>query len=176
MLEWKYKEKESDYDSAIDTMRYSYAQKQEELMTEINNIEKDLDKIQATRAAAQESLLKEKEIKEKLDFYCLHLTPEEIDDIEALEKIKTKLHQPRILCMLIWSTFFQKPMTQLCNNILGMKDITGIYKITNQKTNECYIGQAVNIANRWKAHAKYGLGIDTPQNNKLYKSMQEYGL
>ena len=40
----------------------------------------------------------------------------------------------------------------------------------------CYIGQAADIAKRWKDHAKCGLGIDTPANNKLYKAMQEDGL
>ena len=51
-----------------------------------------------------------------------------------------------------------------------------IYKITNQLTNMCYIGQAVDLAKRWKDHAKCGLGIDTPVNNKLYKAMQLNGL
>ena len=67
-------------------------------------------------------------------------------------------------------------MTQLCNNILGLDTICGIYKITNQKTNECYIGQAVDVAKRWKDHAKCGLGIDTPANNKLYKAIEEYDI
>ena len=67
-------------------------------------------------------------------------------------------------------------MTLLCNNVLGVNEVSGIYKITNQKTQQCYIGQAVDVAKRFKDHAKSGLGIDTPANNKLYKSMQEYGL
>ena len=40
----------------------------------------------------------------------------------------------------------------------------------------CYIGQSVDIATRWKDHAKCGLGIDTPQGNKLYAAMIEEGL
>ena len=56
------------------------------------------------------------------------------------------------------------------------KEVCGIYKITNQKTGECYIGQAVDVRKRWFDHAKAGLGIDTPQGNKLYAAMQEYGL
>ena len=52
----------------------------------------------------------------------------------------------------------------------------GIYKITNTINNLVYIGQAVDVATRWKNHAKAGLGIDTPANNKLYKAMQEDGL
>ena len=67
-------------------------------------------------------------------------------------------------------------MTALCNNVLGTSIVTGIYKITNQETNQCYIGQAVDVATRWKNHAKCGLGIDTPANNKLYKAIQEYGI
>jgi group I intron endonuclease len=64
----------------------------------------------------------------------------------------------------------------LCNNIIGTSVKSGIYKITNQKNNICYIGQAVDLATRWKQHAKCGLGIDTPQSNKLYKAMKEDGL
>ena len=78
--------------------------------------------------------------------------------------------------MLIWQNFFREPMNQLCNNIIGVKIKSGIYKITNQLTNMCYIGQAVDLAKRWKDHAKCGLGIDTPVNNKLYKAMQLNGL
>ena len=40
----------------------------------------------------------------------------------------------------------------------------------------CYIGQSVDLARRWKDHAKCGLGIDTPQNNKLYQAMIQDGL
>ena len=176
ILEHSYQEKEKEHDDAIDAMKWAYIKEQENLMAETDNIKKDLDILRNTRAAAQEALLKEKQIKEQLDFYCLHISPEEQDDILTLERVKTKLHKTRILCILIWSKYFQKQMTSLCNNIIGINKISGIYKITNQKTNECYIGQAVDIATRWKNHAKYGLGIDTPQNNKLYKAMQEDGL
>lgn len=67
-------------------------------------------------------------------------------------------------------------MSNLCNNVIGKTTKTGVYKITNQKTKECYIGQAADLASRWKDHAKAGLGIDTPQGNKLYRSMQEFGI
>ena len=100
----------------------------------------------------------------------------DIDDIRKLERIKPDLHNPRVLSMLIWSTFFQKPMTTLCNNVLGTSAITGIYKITNQNNDMCYIGQAVDVATRWKNHAKCGLDIDTPAGNKLYKAMKEEGI
>jgi group I intron endonuclease len=38
------------------------------------------------------------------------------------------------------------------------------------------VGQAKDVASRWSDHAKCGLGIDTPANNKLYQAMEKYGL
>jgi len=36
-------------------------------------------------------------------------------------------------------------MTELCDRVFGKKPISGIYKITDLITEECYIGQSVNI-------------------------------
>lgn len=59
--------------------------------------------------------------------------------------------------------------------MVGTDKITGIYRITNLDNDMCYIGQAVNIADRFKQHIKCGLGIDAPQT-KLYKAMLEEGV
>ena len=66
--------------------------------------------------------------------------------------------------------------TSLCNNVLGSKTVCGIYKITNKNNGLCYVGQSVDIADRWKQHIKCGLGIDTPAQNKLYKAMLKDGV
>lgn len=164
-LEQAYKEAEDRHDKAV-----------AKLTSEFHNVNAELDKLKATRKATMEANLREEEIKNKLDFYCLKPKTTDINDIRTLEGIKYQLNNPRILSMLIWSTYFQKDMTTLCNRILGLNIITGIYKITNQINNKCYIGQSVDIGKRWKDHAKCGLGIDAPQGNKLYKDMQEIGI
>lgn len=175
-LEHMYNKTEEEYDNLIKNLDDLYNNTQDRVLAEIAKEEAKLANIRSTRVAAIEAQIKEREIKEQQSFYCLQPTESEKDDIQALERVKPKLHQPRILCMLIWSTYFQKPMTALCNNILGTSVVCGIYKITNQETGECYIGQAADVAKRWKDHAKCGLGIDTPANNKLYKAIQEYGI
>lgn len=176
VLEKKYKEQEEEYDMYKDTLETSYSNRQLELIQELDKTQKELDQIKATRAAAIQAQIKEKEIEQKLSFYCLKIKDIELKDIAVLESIKPKLNQPRILSMLIWQTYWRKPMTDLCNNIIGTTTKTGIYKITNQKTKECYIGQSLDLSSRWKEHAKAGLGIDTPSANKLYKAMQEFGI
>ena len=176
ILEKNYQEKEEEYDLYEKALDTAYSHRQLELLEQLNQCQADLDKIKATRDAALQAKIKEKEIKEKLSFYCLSINETDLDDIKVLNRIKPQLHNPRILNMLIWKTYFQKPMTDLCNNVIGTETKSGIYKITNQLDDMCYIGQSVDLATRWKDHAKCGLGIDTPQGNKLYQAMIQYGL
>lgn len=176
VLDKDYKEKEEEYNKSLELLYSSYERQQIITLDELEKVKADLDKIKATRAAAIQARIQEEQIKEQREFYMLCPKSTDIADIKRLERIKPELNNPRILSMLIWSTFFQKPMTALCNNVLGTSTITGIYKITNQENEMCYIGQAVDIATRWKNHAKCGLGIDTPAGNKLYKAMQEFGI
>lgn len=176
-LETHYEEKVKEHNNDLQILEEAYSKKQLALIAETDACSAELDKIRAMRDAAVQALNKEKEIKEQLSFYCLQTTQEEEGDIQILESIKPRLAKPRVLSMLIWSTFFQKQMNSLCARVLGTdKVVCGIYKITNQLTSEAYIGQAVDVAARWKEHAKCGLGIDTPASNKLYKSMLEYGI
>ena len=176
ILDELYDDKEDEFDKACEELKENYKIECNKISEELQKEKDKLNKIQATRAAAIEAQLREEEIKKKLSFYCIQISNSDLADIKILEDIKPKLNNPRILSMLIWSTFFQKPMTALCNKVLGVNTICGIYKITNQKNNMCYIGQARDIAERFKQHAKCGLGIDTPQGNKLYAAMIQDGL
>lgn len=58
-----------------------------------------------------------------------------------------------------------------------MRKMIGIYKITNLINNKCYIGQSVNIKERWKnhrtaSHNPNDEGYDYP----LYRAIRKYGL
>ena len=145
VLDKDYKDKEEEYDNLLETMRLAYEKQQLAALQELEKVKADLDKIKATRAATIQARIQEEQIREQKEFYMLCPKTTDIADIKRLERIKPELNNPRILSMLIWSTFFQKPMTTLCNNVLGTSTITGIYKITNQENEMCYIGQAVNI-------------------------------
>ena len=176
ILENQYNEKEEEYDMYTDALETAYSNLQLKLMRETDEVRSELDKLRASRASAIEAQLREKEIEKNISFYCLEISDADKADIARLEALKPSLNKPRVLSMLIWQTWFMKPLKSLSANVVGAIDKTGIYKITNLKTKECYIGQAVSIKDRWVDHVKCGLGIDTPAANKLYKAMQEYGL
>ena len=176
VLDNQYKEYEEEYKIYQENLETSYSNKQLELMRALDETRAELDKIKATRTAAIQAQTREKEIEDKLSFYCLTIAETELRDIAVLESIKSKLVNPRILSMLIWQTYWQKPLNRLIADVVGTGTMSGIYKITNVKTKECYIGQAVSISDRFKQHCKAACGIDTPAGNKLYKAMQEYGI
>lgn len=154
----------------------AHAEKIARLKDEQTEAAAALNTLKETRKAAYEAILKEKEIKENKDNYRLLPSSQDLQDIYALEHIKKSLHKPRILSMLIWQTYFQPIAKKQFPIILQDKTKMGIYKITNIKTDESYIGQSVDIYKRWSDHCKAGLGIDTPVGNKLYKAMLEQGL
>ena len=176
ILEKRYKEVEEEHNMEIEALNTAYSNLQLKLLREADEVRSDLDKIKATRTAAIEAARREKDIESNLTFYCLDISDADKRDIAKLEALKPSLNKPRVLSMLIWQTWFQKPLKALSANVVGATDVTGIYKITNIKTKECYIGQAMHIKERWAEHAKCGLGIDTPAGNKLYKAIQEFGL
>jgi len=49
----------------------------------------------------------------------------------------------------------------------------GIYKITNNINNKVYIGQSINIEQRWKNHKHFE---KERENYPLYKAFQKYGI
>lgn len=68
-----------------------------------------------------------------------------------------------------------------CLFIIGidfLPEESGIYLITNLKTNLVYIGQSINIKNRIISHHiyEYTNKNNTMYNSKFYKSLRKYGL
>ena len=139
-------------------------------------IQAEIDKIRSSLSAGVEARLREQEKKEKINFYKLSINETDLSDVKILENLKPTLHKPVILSKLIWTQYFQKQMNELCDRVLGKESVCGIYKITNLLTEQAYIGQSVNVADRWKQHCKCGLGIDASATNKLYNAMQKYGV
>lgn len=177
VLENKYVEVEKEYDALTNALSTAYSNKQQTYLKEMGKQKEELELLRSTVAAARQAQLREQEKKENLSFYCLKITDTDLNDINYLNSIKTKLNNKDVLNKLIWSTFFLKETNSLCNRVLGTEVKCGIYKITNKDyINECYIGQSVNISERFKQHIKAGLGIDNNGTNKLYKAMQQNGV
>lgn len=131
--------------------------------------------LKSTVASAVEIAKHKMEEESAAEFYRLQLPQESLDDIEALRSIESLLHNSEAINKVIWKMYYEKPYTDLIGRIGLTSTVCGIYKITNIENQMTYVGQAVNIADRWKQHIKRGIGADTPTQNKLYPAMKKFG-
>lgn len=146
-------------------------QKQEEL----NKISQELVEAKAKQNAIVEANKRAEEVKQKEQFYKLNLSEIDIEEIKKLRSIIPYLRSAEPINKVIWKVYYEKSYTDLIGRVIGQGIHTGIYKITNIENQKCYIGQAVNIADRWKQHIKRGVGAEAPTRNKLYPAMYELG-
>lgn len=175
LLETKYEKEEQAYDNALDLLKTAYDVEQDRLVKERDVWKADLDTIRSTRAATIKAMLREKELDKNKDFYTLSIDVYDKREIDVIKSIEGMIRDPRSLRMLIWSSYYLKKANELCANVLGPNKKTGIYKITSLIDGRCYIGQAIDIKERWRDHMKAGLGIDAPAT-KFYEVMQEQGI
>ena len=186
-IELDYQNKQQQMKNAaslyFDSLEKSYKTKEEEydkkcaaLVSEMADMQSQYAEIQSQLVQGAAAALREREKKEKINFYKLKLSDSDSIDIKELFELRKRFRNPSALSKLIWSEYFLKQTSELCNRVLGTNTKCGIYKITNLISNQAYIGQSVDIASRFKQHIKCGLGIDAPASNKLYKSMIEDGV
>ena len=129
-------------------------------------------KVQAAIGAAK----RQEEMETAQNFYKLNLSQIDIEEISKLREVTVLLRDSEPLNKVIWKVYYEKPYTDLIGRVIGPGVHTGIYKITNLENQKCYVGQAANIADRWKQHIKRGIGAEAPTRNKLYPAMLEDGV
>lgn len=180
LAENEYKEKKKAYLIELKTLKdkldEKYTQDSQEYIIKIDELKQSLESLKKQKAASIEALQREQAIQEQKDLYRLVLSNQDKQDIEFLRSIQFRISKPRLVSMLIWQNYVQPIAKKKLPLILGSENVCGIYKITNIKNQMCYIGQAKDMRKRLNEHLKKGLGIDTPQGNKLYQAMLEDGI
>lgn len=85
---------------------------------------------------------------------------------------KLRLTNPVPLYKAIYDIYFKGVVKELGVR-LNATGVCGIYKITNTESGKVYVGQSVNIAERWKQHIKRGTKCDvgTVAGAGLYDAM-----
>lgn len=139
-------------------------------------LQQQIDELQSSVNAAVAAAKRAEEIKTKTDFYKLQLSATDIEEIKIMRNIAPCLRDQEPLNKVIWKVYYEKPTTDLIGRVIGSGVHSGIYKITNLENQKCYVGQAVNLADRWKQHIKRGVGADAPTRNKLYPAMMAIGV
>ena len=166
----------SRLEESLEQNRLEFELKMAQMRTDMGNCVLELNDLMTKRAAAIEDAKRQEEMKTQNEFYRLQLSASDLTDILELKTVEKKLSKKEVLNKLIYKVYFEKPYTDLAGRVVGKETKTGIYKITNTLNQKVYIGQAVNIAERWKQHIKRALGAEPLTQNKLYPAMAEDGV
>lgn len=171
LLENEFKEKREGELKKFDEIVQFLTEQKTQINEEVETLKKELDEFRLRRAAINEEILRQKQIEEQQDFYRIQIDPNEINDIEILRDTARRLQRPEIINKIIWSGYYQKPLAELRKRIISKDKVSGIYKITRIKTGEIYIGQAVDVSDRWASHVKTALGVGTLASSQLHRVM-----
>ena len=168
-------EEAAKFQQSVENFETQYQETIGTLMGEYKTLEESVAALRAINDAAVAAAKRQEEMKDMQNFYRLQLSEKDIEEIEALRSIESQLRNSEPLNKVIWKCYYEKPTTDLIGRVIGGGTHTGIYKITDVASGKCYVGQAVNLADRWKQHIKRGVGAETPTRNKLYPAMRAFG-
>ena len=166
---------EEEYLKALEDIAMETAAALASKREEVKIAEQQLATLRAKADAAIAAAKREEEKLLEIDKYKILVSELDLLEINRLREIAPYFRNARAIYKIIWESYYRNNTTDLINRVVGSGTHTGIYKLTNLKNQKVYIGQAANIAERWKDHIKAGLGIDTP-NNMLYTAMMKDGV
>lgn len=175
-LELEEKRKQELLQRQLDEFIASAAETKKSVNEEIEELRSLLEDYKSKRDLINQAIVHEKEIHEQQDFYRIVLNESDKEDIQLLNTIEMRLHSREALYKLIYDVFYKKPLNDMINRVLQGKEFCGIYRITNLKTNEAYIGKSTNIKTRWQNHCKTAIGLDGMARTKIHSAMKEYGI
>ena len=167
-----YNQLETEYCEVLNDLA-SYSLSKTKAAQEISS---QLNELKAKQNAYINEKLRQEALKEQENFYKMTLPQLHINDIKLIrEELQPLLFNKEMVDKLIWEAYYKTEYDKLMSRLFSDNNKhCGIYKITCLSSDKAYIGQSVDIKERFKQHIKSGLSY-TPSSNKLYAEMQKYG-
>lgn len=151
----------------------------EELVGERTRLEKEIERVRESlealsridRLAYEEKASRD----EVLQRNRLSLDESVIMEVKELYQAceSLRLANPLPLYKAIYELYLKGPVKEL--GVRCGAGCAGIYKITNCVNGKVYVGQSVNIAERWRQHIRKGCKCDVGAN-EMYADMWKYGV
>ena len=162
-----YEKKEADYNSKYEQ---AMAIMNKQLLIEQGK----LQDLEAKQKAYIEAQKREREIQEQKDFYRLAIDDQDLSDVRQLRELQLHFAKKEVIDKVIWETYYRPAYDALTGRVLKQTNMTGIYKITSLKTGQAYIGQSVDLKERFRQHIKAGLSTSSSRNY-FYSEMFKQG-
>lgn len=169
-------EAQQAYLTALEEINQNFQEQIASKTEELRLLDAELAELKHIVASATEDRKRAEEKESQLDFYRLQLSNEDINEIKKLREVLPYLRDSEPLNKVIYKVYYEKPYQALVARVIGPGRHTGIYKITNINDGKIYIGQSVDLAERFRQHIKRGVGAEPVTRNKLYPAMIATGI
>lgn len=168
----KLQDAEKNYTAAV----LGYEEKQKSLNEQIYVEQQKLNDLQMKQLAYIQAQQRQEKINKQQDYYRLVITEDDKSDISLLRDIQKHLIKKDSIDKVIYENYYRSAYDILVSHLCdGTRKISGIYKITDLTTNQAYIGQSVDIRERWRTHIKTALSYGNT-TNILYQTMKKSGI
>lgn len=175
LLNERLKAKQEEAVLSFENYKKSLEEKKVLYEKEISLVKLELEDFHRQREAINEAIKRERELSEKEDFYKVQLSLDDIEDIQLLKSMTSRLRHREIIPKLIWDSLISRPTNEMIKRVVGDK-VGGIYKITYVPTGESYIGKTVSFKDRWKNHIQTALGMEKAASSTLHTHMARNGI
>ena len=171
-------ERQAEYLQMQEDFVEQFREENRKKMDAAQKLTETIEQLRSTASAATEVAKRHAEEDNFFAYHSLQLPDGAKRDIAAIETILPTLSAEAsgAIAKVIWKVYYEKPYTDLVGRVVGDKQRTGIYRLVNSITQMCYVGQAVDIADRWRQHIKRALGAEPRTQNKLYPAMYKDGI
>ena len=134
----------------------------------VDNLEREIDEMKNTHSIVLAEYMREIGSEEK-EGWVLQARGREPQLVELIGRLVDMYPELRMdLAAIEWKKVWLPKIQELCSRE-GLDGKCGIYKITviGDETT-CYIGQAVNVKDRWYTHIRKMLGVEAKGSERLY--------
>lgn len=151
--------------------------KNEEVKNELAQMDAKLESERSKYLSVIETVQRSQSEEEKDLNRHIQISSADRSDINyLLNHVAEELRNPDILYKLIWSEYIQKKANEMLDYILPSRECSGIYKITNDRTKQAYIGRSTSVRKRLTDHIKSSVGINTIADQRIHQAMRDEGI
>ena len=151
--------------------------KNEEVKNELAQMDAKLESERSKYLSVIETVQRSQSEEEKDLNRHIQISSADRSDINyLLNHVAEELRNPDILYKLIWSEYIQKKANEMLDYILPSRECSGIYKITNDRTKQAYIGRSTSVRKRLTDHIKSSVGISTIADQRVHQAMRDEGI
>lgn len=159
-----------------DSILQSYQLECDKGYEELRNIWAEINEYKAQRDAINQEILRSRAINEKQDFYRIQIDDNAKHDINLINSIRPQIIKFETLNKLLYDNYISRPAKEMIKRVLGGRNPSGVYKVTNIETQEIYIGKSTSIGDRWINHIKSACGLEGVADSQFQRALRKYGV